>query len=146
MKKRKKKVEKREVDRIHRWKPGHDPQDPDAVPGSPWTYLKLSGDYPADTRDKRNALKLGGGPESGIPCMYDGEMTHIVDEISALDVLEQAVVLNGEEARIEFTPEQKERFRSARLSILMCPHGHVTQFRADIIKATRERWLAKQQS
>ena len=79
--------DKREVQRIHRWKPGHDPNDPDAAQGSGWQYIHLSGDTPADTRDKRDKYKKGGGPESGLPCMHCGEMTRIVDEVPALEII-----------------------------------------------------------
>ena len=137
-------VPKREVQRIHLWKPGHDPNDPDAYKGSGWEYIHISGDTPADTQDKRNKYKMGGGPESGIPCVC-GEMTRIVEEVSVLTIIEQNVVVNGQKTEITFSPEQKERFAKEKVAILLCPKCEsITQFRAALIAPARERWLAKQ--
>lgn len=131
------KPDKREVQRIHKWKPGHDPADPDADPKSGWQYLKLSGDTPPDTRDKRDKFKKGGGPESGMPCMHCGEMTRIVDEVSALEIIEQEYVITNKEAR--------KRLLKEKVAILICPRCEsVTQFRADAIRHMRNKWLEKQ--
>lgn len=130
----------------HVWRPGHDPNDPDADPDSGWLYLKLSGDTPADTRDKRDKYKKGGGPESGLPCVC-GEMTRVVDEVSALEVLEQAFTVDGQDKEFKFNDEQKERFRQERLAILLCPRcERITQFRPEFIALMRARWLEKQAS
>lgn len=141
----KKPTPRREVQRQHIWTPGHDPNDPDAYPGSGYVYLKLSPEVAPDTRDLRDKYRKGGGPESGIPCMHCGDMTRIVEEVSALEVLGQPTLEDGEWKTVEFTEEQKEKFRDKELAILMCPQcGSITQMRADVVKATRSRWLEKQ--
>ncbi len=131
--------DKREVRRIHTWKPGQDPNDPDAYEGSGWEYLHLSGNTPADTRDKRDKFKKGGGPESGLPCMHCGEITRIVDEVSALDIIEQEFAVSD--------PEKREQLRHERVAILLCPKCEsITHFRADVIQHMRNKWLEKNRS
>lgn len=126
----------REVKRIHTWKPGTDPNDPDAQQGSGWEYIKLSGDYETDTRDKRDKYKKGGGPESGCPCMHCGDMTRIVDEVSALTIIEQDYQVTD--------PEKRKQLLNEKVAILLCPKCEsITQFRADVIQDMRRRWVEK---
>lgn len=129
------------VQRVHKWKWGQDPNDPDAEQGSGWEYVHISGDTPAETRDMRDKYKKGGGPESGYRCVC-GEMTRVVDEISALEVFQQAMVIDGERIAYEFTEEQKKLMRQERLAILICPRcERITQFRADLIPSMRAKYL-----
>lgn len=132
------------VQRIHHWKPGQDPNDPDAYEGSGWTYLQLSGDYQSDVKDRRDKYKKAGGPESGYTCLC-GEMTRIVDEVTAYDIFQQNFVFNGEQMAYKFTDEQKRKLQDAKVAILLCPKcERITQFRAELIPALRMKYLEEQ--
>lgn len=126
----------RQVRRQHIWTPGHHPNDPDAEAGSGWEYLKLVPED-SDPRNKTNKHTLGGGPESGIRCPHCGEMTHIVDEYKATDLLELV---------FRFTPEQRAQIADKTVSIVICPKCEgVMQFRTEILSPIRERWLTQSQ-
>jgi hypothetical protein len=133
------------VERQHIWMPGHHPDDPDAHPESGYEYIKLSPEIAPDTRDLRNKYKAGGGPESGYPCMHCGDMTRIVEEVSALVLLSQPALVDGEWKSVQFTDEQKEKFRDKMIAVLMCPKCEaITQMRADVVRTLRTRWLEKE--
>lgn len=119
----------------HIWKPGHDPNDPDAYVGSGWEYLTLKSlESSAEPRNDKYAK--AGGPESGLPCMHCHEMTRIVDDVPALDFFDSTV---------DFTEEQKKKFADARVAILLCPKCEsITQMRADVVQVLRTKWLLRQ--
>jgi len=120
----------------HLWKPGHDPNDPDAYEGSGWEYLHLL-PPDSDTVNKTDKHTLGGGPESGWTCPDCGEMTRIVDEYKAAALLEMV---------FQFTPEQRKAIDDKTISIILCPKcQRMTQFRTEFIKAIRESWLNKKE-
>lgn len=124
----------REVRRIHLWRPGHDPNDPDAYPESGWQYATLR--LPeSETANKTDRHTLGGGPESGWPCTQCGEMTRIVDDYDVLTVLEQSFNLND---------EQKEQVKDKSLLVLICPKcENLVHFRKEYLEPMREAWLKK---
>ena len=120
----------------HVWRPGHDPNDPDAYPESGWEYLKL---IPPDSDpiNKTDKHTLGGGPESGWKCPDCGEMTRIVDEYPATKLLEMVFT---------FTPQQRKQIANQTISLVLCPKcERMTQFRTEFIKAIREDWLSKKE-
>lgn len=120
----------------HLWKPGHDPNDPDAYEGSGWTYAKLVPPE-SDRENKTNKHTLSGGPESGWPCVECGEMTRIADEYKAVDLLSIAFSLSA---------EQKRGIEDGSILILLCPKCEaMTQFRKEFLTPIREKWLAKQE-
>lgn len=106
----------RKVQRQHRWKWGHDPQDPDADPDSGWTYIKLEQKEPT-VPNQRHLLK--GGPESGMPCQKCGEMTRIAGEMTAEDIINQpeVEVVN----RHTLTEKDMKRLRETVILALACP-------------------------
>jgi hypothetical protein len=129
---KKKKTEKPFGMPVHIWKPGHDPNDPDAVEGSPWQYITLKPLTGGDPEDKLDKYKKGGGPESGMPCMNCWEMTRIVDEVSALDILDKT--FNIPEAR-------RAEFAGKRIAILLCPKCEsITQMQADKARSLSTRY------
>ncbi len=86
---KKKKQPDRRVRRIHKWRPGQYPGDPDA--GNPAVEYTTIGKMLEE--DEKNAPKPaiwtpGGGPESGMPCPNCGEMTRIVDSKTPKEILE----------------------------------------------------------
>lgn len=124
------------VKKQHIWRPGHDPNDPDAYEGSGWDYIRLV-PTDSDPRNKTNKHTLGGGPESGFPCPNCGDMTRIVDSYGADELLEQVFT---------FTPEQRAQIKDKKVYILVCPKcGNMIQFRAEFLEPMRQRWLAKQE-
>ncbi len=121
----------------HIWRPGHDPNDPDAYEGSGWEYLKLV-PPDSDPTNKTNKHTLSGGPESGWTCPDCGEMTRIVDEYEVTKLLEMVFT---------FSPEQKKQLIDQTISIILCPKcERMTQFRTDYINAVREDWLSKEKA
>ena len=124
----------------HIWKPGHDPNDPDAHPDSGWEYITIR-EAAGDTTFKNDKYTKGGGPESGLPCMNCQAMTRIVDEVPVLDILDQNVEVDGEGMKLSFTPEQRARYAKEKVAILLCPQcDSITQMRADIVKVLRTKY------
>lgn len=142
---KKKKLEQRKAERkvldfaepvrkAHIWRPGHDPNDPDAYEGSGWEYVKLL-PLETDPTNKTDRHTKGGGPESGFPCQNCGEMTRIADEYAVTQLLEMV---------FRFTNEQREQIKDKKVYILICPKCEsVVQFRKEFLDAVRERWLAE---
>lgn len=119
----------------HIWKPGHSPNDPDAEPGTGWEYITLRDLPGGDPEDKLDKYKKGGGPESGMPCMNCLKMTRIVDEVSALDILDKTFAI----------PDAKrEALAAERVAILLCPTCEsITQMRADAARSMSTRYALR---
>jgi hypothetical protein len=116
----------------HIWKPGHDPNDPDAEPGSGWEYVTLKPLQGGDSEDKLDKYKKGGGPESGLPCMTCRTMTRIVDEVPALDILDKTFTI---------PPERRDELKDERVAIIMCPQCEsITHMRADAARSLSTRY------
>ncbi len=79
----------RNVRRIHRWKAGTNPHDPD-TDNPNVVYTTIGEVLEADEAAKPKPLVWtpGGGPESGMPCPNCGEMTRIVDSREPKEILE----------------------------------------------------------
>ena len=119
----------------HFWRPGHDPNDPDAVKGSPWEFITLRPLQGGDPEDQLDKYKKGGGPESGMPCMNCWSMTRIVDEVAALDILDKTFTI----------PDTKRAaLEKERIAILMCPQCEsITQMRADAARSMSTRYALR---
>lgn len=102
MGKKSRKKKERRVGFQHHWKPGTNPHDPDA--GNPNVeYVNLGRLIEADEAAQPQPVLWtpGGGPESGMPCPNCGEMTRIVDALSANEILEPYGM------RMEHEPDEK---------------------------------------
>lgn len=134
---RKKEVQEltKPVQRQHIWKPGDHPEDPDAYPESGWEYAHIV-PFDSDPTNKTDRHTLGGGPESGMPCVHCGTMTRMVEEISPKDLLELSFKINT---------TQLEQVENKTLTLLICPACQaMTHFRTELLQPMREAWLAKQ--
>jgi len=126
--------EPREVTRIHHWKHGHDPQDDDAVEGSPWNYVRIAGDNMTEDQRKANPYVRAHGPDSGIRCFFcAGPNMRVVDERSAEEIIKG---LPGYE-------EMRLKGRIAEVGnvlMLLCPRCEKTaQVREDVVRRALAR-------
>jgi len=106
-------IDPRAVRRIHKWKFGHDPQDPDTHEDSGWIYATID---PATPTEPNQRYLLSGGPKSGFPCIDCQTMTIIAGEQTLKWMLEQRGVdlVNPEDVNWE----QAEK---TVILILVCP-------------------------
>jgi hypothetical protein len=116
---------KREVQRIHQWKFGQDPQDPDAELGSGWEYATVDVQAPPVPP---NAPEVVGGPDSEFPCMQCKRNTYrIIDHKDVHIVTGYGI--------------GREEFKDTKL-LLVCPtcrHGiQMYQSGLEQYKATKE--------
>jgi hypothetical protein len=119
----------------HIWRPGHNPNDPDADPESGWEYITLKPLEGGDLEDHLDKYKKGGGPESGMPCMNCWSMTRIVDEVPALDILDKSYTLRD---------EQRETLKNERICIILCPQCEsITHMRSDAARSLSVRYALR---
>lgn len=106
-------IDPRAVRRIHKWKWGHDPADPDTHEDSGWVYATIEPSTPTEPNQR---YLLSGGPPSGFPCINCQTMTIIAGEQTLKWMLEQRGVdlVNPEDVNWE----QAER---TVILILICP-------------------------
>ena len=84
-----KKQPDRRVRRIHRWRPGTFPGDPDTDnPNVEYTTIGKMQEEDETNAPKPAIWTPAGGPESGMPCPNCGEMTRIVDSKAPKEILE----------------------------------------------------------
>lgn len=115
----------RQVDRHHKWKFGHDPEDSDADPNSPWLYVNLEAQEEALVNQKAT---LKGGPESGIKCFDCGTITRIAGEASVEEIL----------APLGYRPPEGSSPPKEPILICVCPKcERVTQWRRSFLERAR---------
>ena len=112
-------VDKRAIDRHHKFALGHEPDY--AEPESGVVYQKIKWEGDSKEPDQRDMLK--GGPASGVPCERCGEMTRIAGEMSRWDVMNQS----GEGIDVrpvnldDISESRKNELREEKIVILACP-------------------------
>jgi len=108
---------RRAIDRRHVWTPGHHPRDPDAIPESPWRYVKLEvTEGPQAEPDQRGLLI--DSVDTGVTCWGCNEDTfRLVGERSAQWILEQpGIEILGAPA------DWREQVAGKSAVIWVCPH------------------------
>jgi len=118
----------RAIQRHHIWRPGHDPRDEDAIPESPWTYVKLDiTEDPTPVEPDQRAL-LTDSVDTGVTCWNCGEDTfRLVGERSATWVLEQPNV-----EIVGAPPDWREQLKGKFAVLWACPHcNHRVVFKKD---------------
>lgn len=108
-----------------RWPLGEEPY-PD-VPGTElddgWVNYQLEVVEGAEHVDQRAILK--GGPELRMPCMHCGQKLYAAADRAARDILEEG----------GFTFPEDFKFPSdVTIVACVCPSGHITQLRSDLVK------------
>jgi len=113
----------RAIERHHRFRFGHDPNDDDATPASGWEYATV---VPGPRQPLGPPILGQGGPDSGLNCQVGGckHRLRIIDEFGPGEILRY--IANGE--------EQVSVVRGdVKICILACPNRHVTQMRSDCL-------------
>ena len=127
------KKESREVARIHRWKHGHDPQDDDAVKGSPWEYVHISGENMSEDQTLINPYSRAHGPESGITCMRCGD-----DEMRVIDTKPVEEILKGLPGYVPHMAMRGLATMPDNVLMLICPKCELrVQIREDVVRRSR---------
>jgi len=123
----------REVDRHHKWTPGHDPQDDDAVEGSPWEYVKISGDQMTEDQSLSNPYARKHGPSSGIICIYcHGAEMVVIDERPAEEIIANVVGYDWQMMR-------GRRHEITAALLLICPKCEkAVQLSEEIVRRKRQ--------
>ncbi len=125
----------RKVRRQHIWKFNQHPADDDADPASPWRYVNLQ-PLETDTTIKTTREMLGGGIDSGLPCVC-GEMNKWVQTVSAIRMLEQA----GFNIR---SKAHQGMLAKAAVAILVCPKcERVTQAPLEMAQRMRSAFESR---
>ena len=73
----------RKVHKQHHWKWGHDPNDPDAVKGSPWLYATLDPQSPPSPPPE----PVVRGPDSGVTCFRCHNNTYRIIDSRPVDII-----------------------------------------------------------
>ncbi len=104
-----------------KWAPGHDPNDDDAHPDSPWEYPKF---VPAESKPEGPAVTGTGGPEAGMPCLQDGCSL----PLRIIQGFEPREILGYLEQPDLVIPKVEDR-----VMILMCSNDHAVQMRESLL-------------
>lgn len=112
-------VDKRAIDRHHKFALGHEPDYDDPESGIVYQKIRWEGDpKEPDQRDM-----LSGGPESEVPCERCGEMTCIAGEMSRWEVMNQS----GEGIDVrpvnidDISESRRKELQNEFIVILACP-------------------------
>ena len=104
-----------------KWRPGHDPNDPDAWDGSGWEYPKF---IPEASRPEGPKVTGTGGPEAGMPCLQEGCNL----PLRIIQGFEPKEILGYLEASDLVIPKVEDR-----VMILMCSNDHAVQMRESLL-------------
>ena len=132
----KKPQKRREIDRHHHWKPGHDPSDDDAHPDSPWLYAKLEEAPPPPEGPKINGTS---GPPAGMKCVVVDSCQapmYVLDSYTPQEALEHLDTVGGD---FVFP---KKIMDEDRMLALACSNGHTATFKESLLPA-RQRALGR---
>ena len=121
-------TERREIDRHHKWRWGHDPQDDDADESSPWEYATLK---PPSQSSVETEGALGTGVDTRVRCARcKGDTYRVVAEAKMGELLSKKA--NVEDA----TPEQLEE----QIALLVCPKcDNRMSMTVEVLKVAMER-------
>ena len=106
-------IDPRAVRRIHKWKFGHDPADPDTHEDSGWVYATIEPSTPSEPNQR---YLLSGGEDSGFPCTNCQTMTKIAGEKTLKWMLEQKGVDLANPDDVDW-----KRAEETVILILACP-------------------------
>lgn len=120
--------QRREVQRQHKWKHGHDPQDDDATPESGWEYITLKPPESSAQVEEQPS----GGPDTGIPCQRCATNTY---RAVASCTIREALAARKPvgEGQNDFGGLRQE-YLDQRVVRLKCPCGHEMSMREDILR------------
>ncbi len=117
------KVDKRAIDRHHKFALGEEPDYDEPESGVVYQKIKWGGDpKEPDQRDL-----LSGGPESEVPCERCGEMMRIAGEMSRWDVMTQSG--EGIDVRLvnieDISESRRKELQNEFIVILVCPRCYM---------------------
>lgn len=112
---------RREVQRQHKWRHGHDPSDDEATPESGWEFATIK---PPES-SAHVEEEPGGGPDTGIRCQRCNSTYRAVASCTVGEAL-KAKGADVSRARPEYLAQ--------RIVRLLCPCGHEMSLREDVLR------------
>jgi len=112
---------RREVQRQHKWRHGHDPQDDEATPESGWEFATIK--PPESSAHVEEAPS--GGPDTRIPCQRCGYTYRAVASCTIRESLEAKGVDPG---------NLSADYLARRIVRLKCVCGHEMSMREDVLR------------